>query len=226
MIGVYTLSDKSESMRKSGLLIWAIVLLAFVLSIAVYPQMPEQMASHWNARGEVDGYMSTFWGLFFLPILLLGLVLLFLAIPRIDPLRANIAAFRAYYDGFILVFCLFMLLVHLQVILWNSGIEISPNVTMPLGLGLMFYYIGVLLAHAKRNWFIGIRTPWTLSSDMVWEKTHQRGANLFKLAGGIAVLGAFFREYAFLFILVPVLGVAVYTIMYSYWAYREETRRG
>ena len=213
-------------MRTSGLLIWAIVLLAFVLSSAVYPQMPEQMASHWNARGEVDGYMSRFWGLFFLPLLLLGLVLLFLAIPRIDPLRANIEAFRAYYDGFIVVFCLFMLLVHLQVILWNSGIEISPNVTMPLGCGLMFYYIGILLAQAKRNWFIGIRTPWTLSSDTVWEKTHQRGATLFKLAGVIAVLGAFFREYAYLFILVPVLGVAVYTIVYSYWAYREETRAG
>lgn len=210
----------------SVLLIGAIVLLAFVLSIAVYPQMPEQMATHWNARGKVDGYMSPFWGLFFLPLLLLGLVLLFLAIPRIDPLRANLAAFQAYYDGFIVVFCLFMLLVHLQVILWNSGIEISPNVTMPLGFGLMFYYLGVLLAHAKRNWIIGIRTPWTLSSDTVWAKTHQRGATLFKLAGGIAVLGAFFPEYAYLFILAPVLGVAAYTILYSYYVYREEQRAG
>jgi uncharacterized membrane protein len=213
-------------MRKSGLAIWLLVLLAFVLSIAAYPQMPEQIASHWNARGEVDGYMSRFWGLFFLPLLLAGLVLLFLAIPRIDPLRANIVEFQSYYDGFIIVFCLFMLLVHVQVILWNSGIEISPNLTFPIVFGLMFYYIGILLEHAKRNWFIGIRTPWTLSSEQVWAKTHQRGAKMFKLAGGIAVLGVFFLDYAFLFILAPVLLMAVYLVVYSYWTYRVEVKRG
>ena len=213
-------------MRKSVLVVWLLVLLAFALSIAVYPQMPELIASHWNARGEVDGYMSKFWGLFLLPLLLAGLALLLLAIPRIDPLKANIAAFRSYYDGFIVVFCLFLLLVHLQIILWNSGIEISPNLTLPIGCGLLFYYIGIMLEHAKRNWFIGIRTPWTLSSDTIWTKTHQRGAKLFKLAGAIAVLGLFVQAYTYLFIIVPVLFVAVYTIVYSYWVYREERRRG
>jgi uncharacterized membrane protein len=213
-------------MRKSVLVIWLLVLLAFALSIAVYSQMPELIASHWNARGEVDGYMSKFWGLFLLPLVLAGLVLLLMAIPRIDPLRANIAAFRPYYDGFILVFCLFLLLIHLQIILWNSGIEISPNLTLPIGCGLLFYYIGIMLEHVKRNWFIGIRTPWTLSSDTIWEKTHQRGAKLFKIAGAIAILGVFVQDYAILFIIIPVLFVAVYTIVYSYRAYREEQRGG
>ncbi|HDS45448.1 MAG TPA: SdpI family protein [Methanomicrobia archaeon] len=213
-------------MRKSVLVVWLLVLFAFALSIAVYPQMPEQIASHWNARGEVDGYMTNFWGLFLLPLLLAGVVLLFLTVPRIDPLRANIAAFRPYYGGFIVVFCLFMLLIHLQIILWNSGLEISPNLTLRIGCGLLFYYIGIMLEHAKRNWFIGIRTPWTLSSDTVWTQTHQRGANLFKLAGAIAILGVFVPAYAILFIIVPVLFVTVYTVAYSYWVYREEQRRG
>ncbi|HDS45445.1 MAG TPA: SdpI family protein [Methanomicrobia archaeon] len=78
----------------------------------------------------------------------------------------------------------------------------------------------------RNSGFIGIRTPWTLSSDTVWMKIQQRGAKLFKLAGAIAILGVFVPAYAIPFIIVPVLLVAMYTIVYSYWLYREGLRRG
>jgi len=141
------------------------------------------MASHWNARGEVDGYTSKFWGLFLMPLILVGLGALFIAIPRIDPLKANIEKFRGYYDGLIIIFVIFMLAIHAQGILWNLGIEINPNVIFPICLGPVFFYTGVLCENAKRNWFIGIRTPWTLSSERVWDKTHKIGGRLFKIAG-------------------------------------------
>ena len=211
-------------MRKSEIVIFGIILLSFILSAYFYPQMPEQIASHWNAQGQVDDYMSKFWGLFFMPFILVGLALLFLAIPRIDPLKANIEAFRKYYDGFVILFFVFMLSLHIQVILWNIGVQISPNVTMPIALGLLFFYIGLLCENAKRNWFVGIRTPWTLSSDRVWDKTHQIGGKLFKIAGVIAFLGVFFQSYAMFFILVPVIVVTVYTVVYSYVEYQKETK--
>jgi len=115
-----------------------------------------------------------------------------------------------------------MLSIHFQVILWNLGIRISPNVIAPIGIGILFFYIGILCENAKRNWFIGIRTPWTLSSERVWEKTHKIGGKLFKIAGVIAFFGVFFQSYALFFILVPVISVAAYTIIYSYFEYQKE----
>jgi uncharacterized membrane protein len=209
--------------KKTTIIISGILLLSFIVGLYFYPQIPAKMASHWNIKGEVDGYMSKFWGTFLIPFMLLGLSLVFLAIPRIDPLKENIEKFRKYYDGFIIIFLIFMLAVHLQVILWNIGIHISPNVMMPIGLGLLFFYIGILCENAKRNWFIGIRTPWTLSSDKVWDKTNKLGGKLFKIAGVVALFGIFFRSYTMYFVLVPAISFAVYTIVYSYLEYRKET---
>jgi len=80
-------------MRKSEIAISSIILVSFIISIYFYPHMPEKIASHWNAQGQVDGYISKFWGLFLIPFVLVGLALLFIAIPRIDPLKANIEKF-------------------------------------------------------------------------------------------------------------------------------------
>ena len=209
-------------MRKSEITVLGIILLSLIISIYFYPQMPEKIASHWNAQGQVDGYMSKFWGLFLIPFILVGFVLLFIAIPKIDPLKANIEKFRKQYNGFVILFFIFMLSIHFQLILWNLGIEISPNLVVPIGIGILFFYIGILCENAKRNWFIGIRTPWTLSSERVWEKTHKIGGKLFKIAGVIAFIGVFFQRYALFFILVPMISIAIYTIVYSYLEYQRK----
>lgn len=210
------------SMRKSEIIALGLIILSFIVSLYFYPQMSEKMASHWNAQGQVNGYMSKFWGLFLIPFILVGFGLLFIAIPKIDPLKANIEEFRKYYEGFIVLFLIFMLSIHFQIILWNIGIKISPNIVLPIGIGLLFFNIGILCENAKRNWFIGIRTPWTLSSDVVWDKTHKIGGKLFMIAGIVALFGIFSPSYAFFFILVPLILVAVYTIVYSYLEYQKE----
>ncbi|HII79612.1 MAG TPA: SdpI family protein [Methanosarcina sp.] len=204
--------------------ITGLVLLSFILSIYFYPQVPEQMATHWNSQGEVNGYMSKLWGLFFMPLVITGIVIMFLTIPKIDPKKENIEKFRKYYDGFIVILVLFMVAVHLQILLWNAGIKISPNSVLPLGIGLLFYYIGILTENAERNWFIGIRTPWTLSSERVWKRTNRLGGKLIKIAGISAMLGAFFPEYAIYFILVPIIIVVGITVVYSYIEYQKEIK--
>ena len=211
-------------MRKTELFMLIAVIISFVIGIYLYPQMPEQMASHWNAQGNVDGYMPKFWGVFLMPFVFAGLAFLFIAIPRIDPLKKNIEKFRKYYDGFIILFLIFMLLVYFQTILWNLGIEISPNIVIPIGLGFLFFYIGILFENAKRNWFIGIRTPWTLSSEKVWNKTHRLGSKMFKISGIVVLFGFLFQKYATYFILIPVLFVAFYLVVYSYVEYQKEKK--
>ncbi len=210
------------NMSKSEIIIVGLALLSFAIGVYYYPQMPEQMASHWNARGQVDDYLSKFWGLFLIPITLVGLALLFMAVPRIDPLRENIEKFRKYYDGFVILFMIFMICVYLMTILWSIEIRISPNLFLPIAAGIMFIGAGILVENTKQNWFIGIRTPWTMSSESVWDKTHRMGGKLFKIAGAISIVGILFQSYAVYFVLVPAILVAVYTVVYSYVEYKKE----
>ena len=201
-----------------------IISLSFIIGIYLYPQMPEEMASHWNTQGEVDDYLSKFWGLFLMPVISIGLFLLFTLIPKVDPLKENIKKFRKYFDAFIILIIVFLFYIYLLSIFWNLGFRFNMGRLMLPALGILFYYCGILVENAKRNWFIGIRTPWTLSNEKVWEKTHKIGAKLFKIAGLIAFIGILFPNYAFFFVLIPMLLFSVYTIVYSYFEYRKETK--
>lgn len=209
-------------MKKTNIFIFIIILVSFAVGIYFYPKFPARIASHWNAQGQVDGYMSKCWGLFLLPIILLAIWLLFLIIPKIDPLKHNIEKFRKYFDAFIVLIILFLLYLYVLTIYWNLGNIFNMGQAIVPAIGLLFFYIGILLKHAQRNWFIGIRTPWTLSSDNVWEKTHKLGAKLFKIAGVIAFLGLFFPGAAIWFVLIPAIFFALYTIIYSYFEYKKE----
>ena len=209
-------------MRKSELIIIAIILLSFAVGIYYYPQMPDRIASHWNAQGQVDGYMSKFWGLFLMPIISLGLLLLFILIPGIDPLKSNIQQFRKYFDGFVVLIMVFLFYLYLLTIFWNSGFRFNMITFLSPAFAMLFYYSGILIENAKRNWFIGIRTPWTMSSDKVWEKTHKIGGKLFKIAGIVALGAVFFEKDAIFFVIVPIIIFSIYTFLYSYLEYQKE----
>jgi len=189
-----------------------VVLISFGLGIYLYPQMPERMASHWNIKGEVDGYLSKFWALFLMPIIAAGILLLSILIPKIDPLKHNIEKFRKYFDSFIFIIILFLFYIYLLTIFWNKGIKLSIPQAISPAIGIMFFYAGVLIKNAKRNWFIGIRTPWTLSDEKVWENTHRIGARLFKISGIVALAGIIFPGYALFLILVPMIFSTLFVI--------------
>jgi uncharacterized membrane protein len=199
-----------------------VFILTAMMTLVMYPIMPEVVASHWNAAGDMDGTLPKFWGLTLIPILMCFFCALMGVLPRIDPLRDNYRKFQDYYDGFIFVFAVFFFFIQLEIILWGLGIFVSPNLIMPVMIGILFIYVGFLLEHTEPTWFVGIRTPWTLSSGSVWKKTHQKGAVLFKLAGVVSMAGVLAGTYAYLFILVPVLAVAISTVVYSYTEFRKE----
>ncbi|CAG0996951.1 Immunity protein SdpI [Flavobacteriales bacterium] len=211
-------------MRKSEIIAIGIVLLSFAIGIYVFPQMPEKIASHWNAQGEVNGYMSKFWGIFLMPFISVGLFLLFMIIPRIDPRKSNIEKFRKYYDNFILLIFVFLFYIYLLTIFWNMGFRFNMITLLSPAFAILFYYSGVLIENAKMNWFIGFRTPWTLSSEKVWDKTHKIGGRLFKIAGIIAIGGILFQNYAIFFIIVPILLAAIYSVVFSYIEYQKEIK--
>ena len=197
------------------------MLTSFAAGVYVYPQVPDRMPSHWNAAGQVDGYMPKLLSLFLIPFGSLMMLGLFLMIPRVSLLRKNIEGFRGYYDGFVVLLTFYLLYIQGLSIASALGYRFNLNQLLAPAASAFFVYLGVLLGKAKRNWFIGIRTPWTLSSDVVWDKTHRLGGRLFSACGIIALLGLLLPEYALLFVIVPVIAVAIYTCIYSYFEYRK-----
>ena len=207
-------------------LVLVLIAIGLIAGIVLWNQLPDQMASHWNANNQVDGTMSKVWGVFLMPVTTIGLFVLFLVIPNIDPLKANIAQFRESFNLFILLIVAFMLYVHGLTLAWNLGHQgFQMSSAMLPFLGVLFIAIGFMLRKAKRNFFIGIRTPWTLSSDSVWDKTHQLGSTLFMISGALALIGsAISGPAAFWLIMVPLLGSTIFLFIYSYVLYRNETQ--
>lgn len=209
-------------MKKINWITITVIILSFLIGIISYSYLPNQIASHWGANGEVNGYMNKFWGVFLLPLISIALFLLFSFLPKIDPFKKNYEKFRGYYDSFILIIILFMFFILLLTIFWNLGIVFNMNTAIIPALGFLFIYIGIVFKNTKRNWFFGIRTAWTLSSDRVWKKTHELGSKLFIISGLITFIGLFFPKCMLWFVLVPVILSSIVCVIYSYVIYGKK----
>jgi uncharacterized membrane protein len=207
------------------IIVTIIILAAFITGALVYNQMPERVASHWNSQGQVDGYSNPFTASFLFPGMMAALTLLFLAIPILDPLKANIQKFRPAYNLVIvsttayLAYLYGMTLYHSLVHPINILMGIIPS------FSLLEMVLGYVIGKAHPNWFVGIRTPWTLSNPVVWAKTHRLGSKLMYGSAGIALLGLLVPEVAIFFLLVPMMAMSLITIVYSYWIYQKETQK-
>jgi uncharacterized membrane protein len=197
-------------------------MFAFATAIYFYPTpLPNMMASHWNINGEVDGYINKFWGLFLMPILMVVFTVIFFFVPKIDPEKKNIEKFYEEFNKFIVVFNLFILYVYILTILWNIGYSINMTASIMPAFAVLFYFCGSLIGKAKRNYTIGIRFPWTLANDIVWDKTHKMGERLFKLSALFILLGTFFTQYAFALMFVHLIASVFFLFIYSYLEYQK-----
>ena len=210
------------SNKTSAILSFVLIAIALLVGIVLYARLPDPMPSHWNAAGQVDGTMSRFWGVFMMPLITVMLTGLFLVIPQIDPLKANIAKFRGAFNWFVVAFVAYMLYVYALTLASSLGIQFNMTVMLVPVVGLLFIGAGYMMGLAKRNFFIGIRTPWTLSSETVWDETHKLGSKLFMLGGVVTIVCAFLGEAGIYIMLVALLGVAFVPIVYSYILWRRE----
>ena len=209
--------------RKASLgILLAIVALLFLSGLWMYPSLPDRMDSHWDLSGKADSTLPRFWGVFLLPFTGLFLLALYGAILRFDPLKSNIEKFRKIYDGFFIALLLFFLYLHILVLLWNRGLRFHMIQCLVPAMACLFWACGTVIRYARPNWSVGIRTPWTLSSETVWTKIHEKGGRLFKVCGVIALLGVLLPNWALAFVLGPLLGVSLYLIVDSYVLYKRE----
>jgi uncharacterized membrane protein len=179
------------------------------------------MPSHWNAAGQIDGYLPRVWGIFLMPLMTAGITLLLLFLPQADPLRQNLESIRGEYHLFVIGFVAYMLYVYALTLLAALGYPVQMTVMLLPAMGLLFIGIGYLMKKVRRNYFIGIRTPWTLANDQIWDKTHRLGAKTFMAAGVVTLLSGFLGEAGFWLLLPALLLGAFIPVVYSYLLFRR-----
>lgn len=199
---------------------WLAIAAALAAGIFYYPKLPAEMVVHWSGSGP-DGFLPRPVAVVTLPALAAGLAGLFRAVPRIDPLGENIAEFRDRYDEFVTFLVVFLAYVHGLVLWWNLGGTVDIAQALVPGVAGLYAVTGRVVRNAHRNWFVGFRTPWTLSDEDVWDRTHERVGPLFYGAAAVALLGLVLPEFAVALMVAPVVAIAVAGFGYSYWLYRE-----
>ena len=200
----------------------AVIALLFLLGAYFYPKLPERVPSHWNIRGEVDGYSSRFFGAFGLPLIALGIYLMMLVTPSLDPKKRNYPRFIGGYNIIRWTTIGIMALTHGVVLMAGMGYKIDAGKVVQPAVALMFILIGNQMGRFKHNYFVGIKTPWTLANEEVWRKTH-RMTGPFWVAGGFAALLATWlpAPYNFAVMMAVIVIVSLVPVIYSYFAYRN-----
>jgi uncharacterized membrane protein len=174
----------------------------------------------------VDDWSSRFAGAITLPLVGLGMWALLMWLPRIDPLRHNYEKFRDTYDITINMIVVFIAAMHVFVLGVALGWPLSITRALPIGIGVLCILLGNVLPRARRNWLFGVRTPWTLSSDRVWERTHRVAGYLFVALGTtLLITAALPLSVPTNAVVASIAAVAGILLVYSYVAWRQETTR-
>lgn len=208
--------------------LWLVLVFFAAASFVIYPYLPEQVPSHWNLQGEVDSYASRAFGAFFGPGLAIGLYVLMLVTPKIDPKGANFTRYGKSWD--VIRWLVVLIMLGISVITWLAALEIVASVgKYVLALvSLTLIVIGNYLPKIKyQNYTLGIRNPWTLDNELVWRDTH-RFAGLFMVLGGLLGLsGLFFSDkVAFVLLMIGALVPSLGSFVYSYLRYSQLKKLG
>ena len=205
---------------RANFLSYLFIIAAVAVAAWLYPSIPEQVPSHWNAYGEVDAYMPKPWGVVVLPLAAILVFIVMRLIPVISPKGYRTEPFANVMHIFQVAMVGFMSLVAILVLLEASGVNVHLNKVIFAALGLLFIVIGNYLGTVRKNFFLGIRTPWTLASDEVWARTHRISGWLFVLYGLVMFAGMFVMIPPVVF-LVMVGVIVLVPVVYSYVAYRK-----
>jgi uncharacterized membrane protein len=214
--------------RSTTYLIILILALQVIVALATYPFLPDVVPSHWNAAGQIDGYLPKWINSFLFPAISIGTYLLVRGLYAISPRLGNQNQ-RANWEtvNLIMVGILLLMLV-MQLATTAVALNIPVDITLVISLALsaLFMFIGNYMGKLRRNFWGGIRTPWTLASDTVWERTHRLGGWLFVLAGLLGLVISFIPAIRLVGLLVVIGVAAIIPIVYSYVIYQRNVVNG
>lgn len=201
-----------------------LVCLAFIAALIayivyLYPSLPDPLPTHWDGAGNVNAYMSKFSGAITFAAIPFFSVLLFKLIPIISPRGFRTEQFASVVNALMVGMVVFGSVIAVAALHAALGSDVNISKVVFFCVGLLLVFIGNFMGKFRKNFFIGIRTPWTLASDEVWAKTHRLGGWCFVAAGLLMVAMSFVggnQEW----VVFIVVGAALIPVVYSYFAYR------
>lgn len=215
--------DVQKMPMKREWLFWIILLLPFFYIPFIWDKLPDAIPTHWNLHGKVNQYSSKTFGTLFLPLLNIGMYALFLILPKIDPRKKNYNYFGNTYRNIRLLLVVFMTVMFFITMQMALGVmNADSKIVLILVFGVIAIF-GNFLRTIRSNFFVGIRTPWTLDNPEVWRRTHEAGGRLWFYASLIGILCLLFIPKEYIpWLMVPYLAVVIiYPILYSYLLFRK-----
>lgn len=203
----------------------AVILATLVGTTVAYPQLPNIVPVHWDVQGHVNGWGPK-WSLFLYgPGLMLGTVLMFSALRWLSPKKFEVDTFRATYLYIMIVIVALLAYVQLLILASSLGVAIDVSRAVEGGVCLLIALLGNVLGKVRRNFYVGIRTPWTIASEQVWNATHRFAAKTF-FAGGLLGLLAVILRAPFWLPMTAILIAALVPVIYSLIFYKQLESRG
>lgn len=201
----------------------SITLLTLVAWLIALPHLPATMPIHWGANGEADGFATKI-NAMILTVGIMVLIYFILAfVPRIDPRKENYKYFSKTYNIVLNAVLLLFFFVNMSTILQGLGYNVPMAYIAPIMAGLVFIIIGNYLRRVRSNYFMGIRTPWTLSNETVWKKTHRLSGKIFFIGGLLILISAFLPDgYKSVIMWGSIVLCVAVPYLYSYLAYKKE----
>ena len=210
-------------MRKS--LPFILIAVGLAVSLWAWPRLPDMLPTHWDSSGRVDGTSSKPFALFLIPSIAAALAVALQLLPRIDPRQANYEKFRSSYDLMVTLTVATLVAIHLATIASALGWPIPVTKIVAASVGVLLVAVGNVLPRARPNFFFGIRTPWTLSSDSVWMRTHRVGGYALVAGGLLQIVVAILGEAgAGIWPVAVILEISIGLVAYSYLLWRREQR--
>ena len=221
------ITPKPASRGAIDLLIWAVIAIQLIVAVYGFVVLPDTVPIHWGINGQANGYGPKWVDTFLFPLMSVGLYVLIRVLiaagPRLggrQSTAANLRIARIVVVGI----ALFMLIIQLGVIAQALDVGFNMTMVMMLALSVLFIFLGNYMGKMRRNFWMGIRTPWTIANSVVWERTHRLGVWLFVAVGLIGIPCSFIPALRLWGIMVPLIAVCIFLVIYSYVCYQQQMR--
>ncbi|MGB3891438.1 MAG: SdpI family protein [Priestia megaterium] len=201
----------------------SITVLTLVAWLIALPHLPATMPIHWGANGEADGFATKINAMILTVGIMVLIYFIIAFVPRIDPRKENYKYFSKTYNILLNAVLLLFFFVNMSTILQGLGYNVPMSYIAPIMAGLVFIIIGNYLQRVRSNYFMGIRTPWTLSNETVWKKTHRLSGKIFFIGGLLILISAFLPDgYKSVIMWGSIVLCVAVPYLYSYLAYKKE----
>jgi uncharacterized membrane protein len=207
------------------LVIAAIIAIQIIVGVYGFIVLPDTVPIHWGINGQADGYGPKWVDTFLFPLISIGVYILVRVLiaagPRLggrESTAANLKVVKIILAGVML----FMLIIQLSTIALGLGFGFDSTMIVTLALSVLFIFLGNYMGKLRRNFWAGIRTPWTLTNAVVWERTHRLGGWLFVAVGLIGIISSFIPALRLWGLIVPLIAVCIFLYIYSYVCYQQQ----